>query len=38
MRKPADLHYRDQQAWRDLQEYLPERLRLTEETAPVEEF
>src|SRR6516225_1997706 len=38
MRKPADALYRDQRAWRDLQEYLPERLRLTDETAPAEEF
>ena len=30
--------YRDQQAWRELQTYLPERLRLTDETAPTEEF
>ncbi|MEV7499974.1 alpha/beta hydrolase [Streptomyces sp. NPDC093018] len=30
--------YRDQQAWRDLQRFLPERLRLTDETAPEEEF
>lgn len=38
MRKPADMLYRDQQAWRDLQEYLPERLRLTDESAPAEDF
>lgn len=30
--------YRDQPAWRELQEYLPERLRLTDATAPAEEF
>ncbi|GAA1038249.1 alpha/beta hydrolase [Streptomyces murinus] len=30
--------YREQQAWRDLQRFLPERLRLTDETAPEEEF
>lgn len=29
--------YNDQQAWRDLQEHLPARLRLTPETAPREE-
>jgi hypothetical protein len=28
--------YRDQQAWKDLQQFLPERLRLDEKTAPVE--
>jgi pimeloyl-ACP methyl ester carboxylesterase len=38
MHKPADVLYRDQQAWRDLQEYLPQRLRLTDESAPTEEF
>lgn len=38
MRTPAAVHYRDQQAWRDLQNYLPERLRLTDQTAPAEEF
>jgi len=31
-------YYRDQQAWRDLQKFLPERLRLTDATAPEEEF
>lgn len=31
-------YYRDQQAWRDLQRFLPERLRLTDETAPQEEY
>jgi alpha-beta hydrolase superfamily lysophospholipase len=31
-------YYRDQQAWRDLQRFLPERLRLTDATAPEEEF
>lgn len=31
-------YYRDQQAWRDLQQFLPERLRLTDETAPREEY
>jgi pimeloyl-ACP methyl ester carboxylesterase len=30
--------YRDQQAWKDLQALLPERLRLTDATAPQEEF
>ena len=30
--------YRDQQAWQDLQEFLPERLRLDESTAPPEEI
>ena len=30
--------YRDQQAWRQLQNYLPERLRLNDSSAPVEEF
>ena len=30
--------YQDQQAWKDLQEFLPERLRLDETTAPDEEF
>ncbi|MFJ9696323.1 alpha/beta hydrolase [Kitasatospora sp. NPDC101183] len=30
--------YRDQQAWRDLQQHLPARLRLTDETAPTEEY
>ncbi|MGW2108567.1 serine aminopeptidase domain-containing protein [Streptomyces sp. NPDC001948] len=34
----APTHYRDQQAWRDLQQFLPERLRLTDATAPEEEF
>jgi alpha-beta hydrolase superfamily lysophospholipase len=31
-------YYRDQQAWRDLQQFLPERLRLTGADAPREEF
>jgi pimeloyl-ACP methyl ester carboxylesterase len=31
-------YYRDQQAWRDLQQFLPERLRLTDADAPQEEF
>jgi alpha-beta hydrolase superfamily lysophospholipase len=35
---PAPTYYRDQQAWRDLQKFLPERLRLTGATAPEEEF
>ncbi|MFF2354818.1 alpha/beta hydrolase [Kitasatospora sp. NPDC058115] len=35
---PAPDHYRDQQAWRDLQQFLPERLRLTDATAPEEEY
>jgi len=30
--------YRDQQAWKDLQALLPERLRLTDASAPQEEF
>ncbi|NKY44542.1 alpha/beta hydrolase [Nocardia cerradoensis] len=30
--------YREQQAWRDLQQFLPQRLRLGESTAPDEEF
>jgi len=34
--KPSS--YRDQQAWKDLQALLPERLRLTDATAPQEEF
>ncbi|MEU1229157.1 alpha/beta hydrolase [Streptomyces sp. NPDC005828] len=34
--RPAS--YRDQQAWRELQEFLPARLRLTDATAPREEF
>jgi alpha-beta hydrolase superfamily lysophospholipase len=38
MRRRADVLYRDQRSWRDLQEYLPERLRLTDDTAPSEEF
>ena len=38
MPRPADLYYRDQRAWRDLQNFLPERLRLTNDTAPAEEF
>jgi pimeloyl-ACP methyl ester carboxylesterase len=38
MKKQTPVHYRDQQAWQDLQAYLPERLRLTEATAPAEEF
>ncbi|MEV7394236.1 MULTISPECIES: alpha/beta hydrolase [unclassified Streptomyces] len=35
---PAPVHYRDQQAWRDLQQFLPARLRLTDDTLPEEEF
>ncbi|MGW4380378.1 alpha/beta hydrolase [Kitasatospora sp. NPDC004531] len=35
---PAPDYYRDQQAWRDLQQFLPERLRLTDATAPEEEY
>jgi len=31
-------YYRDQNAWRQLQEFLPPRLRLTDETAPEEDF
>ncbi|WP_037366787.1 alpha/beta hydrolase [Amycolatopsis orientalis] len=34
----APVYYRDQQAWRDLQQFLPERLRLTDTTAPEEDF
>ncbi|MFE6668741.1 alpha/beta hydrolase [Streptomyces sp. NPDC057697] len=34
----APTYYRDQSAWRDLQEFLPARLRLDEDTAPEEEF
>lgn len=36
MTKPA--FYRDQRAWRDLQRFLPERMRLSDETAPEEDF
>ncbi|MFC8520758.1 alpha/beta hydrolase [Streptomyces sp. NPDC057257] len=35
---PKPVYYRDQQAWRDLQQFLPARLRLTDKTAPEEEF
>ncbi|MGW3912982.1 alpha/beta hydrolase [Streptomyces sp. NPDC005070] len=35
---PTPVHYRDQQAWRDLQQFLPARLRLSDDTAPEEEF
>lgn len=38
MSTPRPRFYRDQQAWRDLQQFLPERLRLTDETAPQEEY
>jgi pimeloyl-ACP methyl ester carboxylesterase len=38
MHTPADVYYRDQGAWRALQNFLPERLRLTDETVPAEEF
>ncbi|MEE1766835.1 alpha/beta fold hydrolase [Streptomyces sp. JV185] len=38
MNNTAPAHYRDQQAWRDLQQFLPERLRLTDDTEPEEEF
>ncbi|MEU6563366.1 alpha/beta hydrolase [Nocardia nova] len=31
-------YYRDQREWRDLQEYLPRRLRLDDASAPAEEF
>lgn len=34
----APVFYRDQQAWRDLQRFLPARLRLSDDTAPEEEF
>ena len=37
-RNPADVLDRDQRAWRDLQGFLPERMLLTDETAPAEEF
>ncbi|MGW4118592.1 alpha/beta hydrolase [Nocardia sp. NPDC004711] len=36
--KTQTLYYRDQQAWRDLQEFLPSRLRLDDTTAPEEDF
>ncbi|MEU1210128.1 alpha/beta fold hydrolase [Nocardia sp. NPDC005825] len=36
MDKP--LYYRDQRAWRELQQYLPQSLRLDEDSAPDEEF
>ncbi|MEZ0365164.1 alpha/beta hydrolase [Mycobacterium sp. pUA109] len=38
MGKTKPEFYRDQQAWRDLQNYLPQRLRLTDQTVPAEEF
>ncbi|MBV2155401.1 alpha/beta hydrolase [Kitasatospora sp. SUK 42] len=38
MNTTAPAYYRDQQAWRDLQRFLPERLRLTDATAPEEEY
>lgn len=38
MTRHTDLLYRDQRAWRELQSYLPDRLRLTDATAPTEEF
>lgn len=38
MSKTTETLYRDQQAWRQLQTYLPERLRLVDSTAPTEEF
>lgn len=38
MSKDTPILYCDQQAWRDLQAYLPERLRLTDATAPTEVF
>ncbi|MEU3710795.1 alpha/beta hydrolase [Streptomyces catenulae] len=38
MSHPLPASYRDQRAWRDLQQFLPERLRLTDATAPEEEF
>ncbi|MFJ6011354.1 alpha/beta hydrolase [Streptomyces sp. NPDC092952] len=38
MSSTAPMYYRDQQAWRDLQQFLPEHLRLTDATAPEEEF
>jgi len=38
IRKNRIRYYRDQQAWRDLQQYLPQRLRLTDADAPREDF
>lgn len=38
MNSPAPVYYRDQQTWRDLQRFLPAHLRLTDDTAPEEEF
>ncbi|GAS97891.1 AB hydrolase superfamily protein, Lysophospholipase [Mycolicibacterium canariasense] len=38
MSTPPVVYYRDQRAWRDLQAFLPERLRLTEANSPAEEF
>ncbi|WP_435220292.1 alpha/beta hydrolase [Streptomyces sp. Tue6028] len=35
---PAPTLYRDQRAWRELQEFLPAHLRLTHETSPEEDF
>ena len=34
----GETYYRDQSAWRQLQQYLPESRRLTEDTAPEEQF
>lgn len=38
MTKQTATLYQDQQAWRDLQMFLPQRLRLDESTVPTEEF
>lgn len=38
MSSTAPTYYRDQRAWRDLQQFLPEHLRLTDATAPEEEY
>ena len=37
-KRPEATLYRDQQAWKDLQSLLPERLRLTDTTTPTESF
>ncbi|NSL42711.1 alpha/beta hydrolase [Streptomyces sp. 8P21H-1] len=37
-RAKTPVYYRDHQAWRDLQQFLPARLQLTDATAPEEEF
>jgi alpha-beta hydrolase superfamily lysophospholipase len=38
MTRTKPLYYRDQQAWRDLQQFLPERLRLDDTNSPEENF